>query len=98
MTTLICENSFELKLKNNNLISNYQQFIQSLLKFKRLFLITYFYPNENEKRTILSFENPKSELKNHIVNNEKFLVALKSSLLDYSLKKIQIEICKPKLN
>lgn len=97
MTTLICEHSFELKLSRTNLISNYQQFIQSLTKFKRLFLITYFYPNESKKRTILSFENPKSELKNHIVNNEKFLLTLKSSLLDCTYKKIKIEICKPKL-
>ncbi|MCF8274958.1 MAG: hypothetical protein K9I95_14120 [Flavobacteriaceae bacterium] len=94
MATLKIEQTFELKLNRGSSISNYQQFIKELPKYKRWFLITYYYPNGNFKKSILTLENPKSELKKHLLNEEKFFISIKKHLSNYSLKKIQIEICK----
>ena len=94
MATLKIEQSFELKLKRNNTINHYQKLIEELPKDKRCFLITYHYPNNHLKKSILKLENPKTQLKKQMINEEKFFISIKRNLTNKSLKQVQIEICK----
>lgn len=98
MSTLICEQFFELKINKKNDISNYQKFIKLLPKFKRLLLITFYYPNNTIKRTIITLENPKKEIKKHQICNSNFSIFIKSSLLNKTLKKVHVEVCKQKIS
>lgn len=97
MYKFICENSFELKLKKNNEISNLKSFLETLPKFKRWILFTFVYQNEIIKKTIVELDNPYKEFKFFERNNVRMLYGIKSEIMEGSLVKVKAEICKQKL-